>query len=176
MNEEERAKKLSDAIDAILRGDEPEMALEDQELIELLRIARLRHQAGQALADVGLTYQELLRRVLQARIVARQVEPGGEKADDAAPEVSSVMDEDPREFLDPLDPGYGKLVNLLDIQSTPARPAMANRCTMALVEPPIAMSTTIAFSNAAPVRMSDGLRSLQTISTLRRPLSEAMRA
>jgi len=92
MNEEERAKKLSDAIDAILQGKEPKMALEDQELIELLRIARLRHRAGQALADVGLTYQELLRRVLQARIVARQAEPGEKKADDAAPEVSSVMD------------------------------------------------------------------------------------
>ena len=137
MNEEERAKKLSDAIDAILQGKEPKMALEDQELIELLRIARLRHRAGQALADVGLTYQELLRRVLQARIVARQAEPGEKKADDAAPEVSSVMDEDPREFLDPLDPGYGKLVNLLDIRSKPARPAPATQTTAAKPRPKI---------------------------------------
>ncbi len=137
MNEEERAKKLSDAIDAILRGDEPKMALEDQELIELLRIARLRHQAGQALAHVGLTYQELLRRVLQARIVARQVEKGEEKADDAAPEVSSAMDEDLGEFLDPLDPRYGKLVNLLDIRPKPARPAPATQTTAAKPRPRI---------------------------------------
>jgi hypothetical protein len=123
MNEEERARKLSDAIDAILRGEETEMALDDQELVELLRIARLRHQAGQALADVGFTYQELLRRVLQARIVARQIEESGEKADDPAPEVSGIMNEDPGEFLDPLDPGYGKLVNFLDFQPRPAHPA-----------------------------------------------------
>jgi hypothetical protein len=123
MNEEERARKLSDAIDAILRGEESDMALDDQELVELLRIARLRHQAGQALADVGLTYQELLRRVLQARIVARQIEESGEKADDTAPEVSGIMNENPREFLDPLDPGYGKLVNFLDFEPKPARPA-----------------------------------------------------
>jgi hypothetical protein len=123
MNEEERARKLSDAIDAILRGEETETALDDQELVELLRIARLRHQAGQALADVGFTYQELLRRVLQARIVARQIEESGEKADDAAPEVSGIMNEDPGEFLDPLDPGYGKLVNFLDFQPRPAHPA-----------------------------------------------------
>ena len=123
MNEEERARKLSDAIDAILRGEETEMALDDQELVELLRIARLRHQAGQALADVGFTYQELLRRVLQARIVARQIEESGEKADDPAPEVSGIMNEDPREFLDPLDPGYGKLVNFLDFQPRPVSPA-----------------------------------------------------
>jgi hypothetical protein len=123
MNEEERASNLSDAIDAILRGDEPEMALDDQELVELLRIARLRHQAGQALADVGLTYQELLRRVLQARIVARQTEERGAKADDTAPEVSSAMDEDLAEFLDPLDPDYGRLVNLLDIRPKQAPPA-----------------------------------------------------
>jgi hypothetical protein len=135
MNEEERARNLSDAIDAILRGDEPEMALDDQELVELLRIARLRHQAGQALADVGLTYQELLRRVLQARIVARQTEERGEKADELAPEVSSAMDEDLAEFLDPLDPGYGRLVNLLDIRPKPARPAPVTHTTAGRTRP-----------------------------------------
>lgn len=126
MNEEERAKKLCDAIDAILRGEEPQMELDDQELIELLRIARLRHQAGQALANVGLTYQELLRRVLQARIVARQMDENAEKADDPPPEVSGAMNEDPGQLLDPLDPGYGgKLVNFLDFQPKRARPAPA---------------------------------------------------
>jgi hypothetical protein len=123
MREEEQAKKLCDAIDALLRGEEPEMELDDQELVELLRIARLRHQAGQALANVGLTYQELLRRVLQARMVARQMEQGGEKVDDPPPEVRSIMDEDSREFPDPLDPGYGRLVNFLDFQPRPVHAA-----------------------------------------------------
>jgi hypothetical protein len=135
MNEEERARKLSDAIDAILRGEESDMALDDQELVELLRIARLRHQAGQALADVGLTYQELLRRVLQARIVARQIEESGEKADDSAPEVSGIMNEDPGEFVDPLDPGYGKLINLLDFQPKPACPAPIIQATATKTRP-----------------------------------------
>ena len=125
MKEEEQAKRICDAIDALLRGEEPEMELDDQELIELLRIARLRHRAGQALADVGLTYQELLRRVLQARMVARQMEHGGDKVEDPPPEVISIMDEDPGAFLDPLDPGYGKLINFLDFQPGTARTAPA---------------------------------------------------
>ncbi len=138
MNEDERAKKLCDAIDAILQGEEPKMELDDQELIELLRIARLRHQAGQALANVGFTYQELLRRVLQARIVARQMEEGGEKADDPPPEVSSIMDEDPGQFLDPLDPGYGKLVNFLDFQPRPAHAAPPVQATAVHTHPTVA--------------------------------------
>jgi len=125
MKEQEQAKRICDAIDALLRGEEPEMELDDQELIELLRIARLRHRAGQALADVGLTYQELLRRVLQARMVARQMEHGGDKVEDPPPEVIGIMDEDPGAFLDPLDPGYGKLINFLDFQPGTARTAPA---------------------------------------------------
>ena len=49
--------------------------------------------------------------------------------------------------------------------------AMALMWTGALVEPPIAEQATIAFSNAARVRMSEGLRSSRTISTTRRPVS-----
>lgn len=135
MNEEEKAKRLCDAIDALIRGEEPKMEMDDQELIELLRVARIRHQAGKALANVGLTYQELLRRVLKARIVARQMEQGHEKADDSAPEVGSIMDEDPRDLLDPLDPGYGKLVNLLNFPSQTPRPAPAVPTTTAQARP-----------------------------------------
>ncbi len=116
MNEEERAKKLCDAIDALLRGEEPEAELDDQELIEILRVARLRHQAGKALAEAGLTYQELLRRVLQARMASPEVNKGAKEVDEPPPEARSVMDEDPEEFLDPLDPDYGKLLNFLDFQ------------------------------------------------------------
>ena len=40
---------------------------------------------------------------------------------------------------------------------TPAACAMASRCSTALVEPPRAIATVMAFSNALRVRMSDGL-------------------
>ena len=40
MNEEEKAQKLSEAIDALLEGREPD--LDDKELQELLGVARLR--------------------------------------------------------------------------------------------------------------------------------------
>ena len=73
MNEEQRAKRVSDAIDAVLHGGQPELDLEDDELIELLRVARLRHEVGQARAAVGLACQELVWRVLQARMAARQM-------------------------------------------------------------------------------------------------------
>ena len=138
MNEEERAKRLTDAIDALLRGEEPQAEMDDQELIELLRIARLRHRAGQALADVGLTYQELLRRVLKARIIARQMDQGDEKVDDPSPEVNSVICEDPREFLDPLEPGYGKLINFLDFQTGTAPAAATAQTTTSQAPPAIA--------------------------------------
>ena len=74
MNEEQRAKRLSDAIDAWFQGREPELELDDEDLIELLRIARLRHRAGQAHADMASASQELVWRALKARMVARQME------------------------------------------------------------------------------------------------------
>jgi len=73
VNEEQRAKRLSDAIDAMLQGGQPDLDLDDDELIELLRIARLRHGVGQARADMASASQELLWRVLKARMVARQM-------------------------------------------------------------------------------------------------------
>ena len=58
-------------------------------------------------------------------------------------------------------------------RSTPQRPAMASRCTTALVDPPMAMSARIAFSKASRVRILSGVRSSCTISTARRPLASA---
>jgi hypothetical protein len=72
VNEEERAAKLSDAIDAMLQGTEPDLDLDDEDLIELLRIARLRHRAGREHADIALASRELAWRVLKARMVARR--------------------------------------------------------------------------------------------------------
>ena len=46
---------------------------------------------------------------------------------------------------------------------------------MALVEQPIAIATVMALSNASRVRIFAGVRSSQTISTMRRPDSAAMR-
>jgi hypothetical protein len=73
VNEEERAKRLSEAIDILLQGGQPEQVLDDDDLIELLRIARLRHQAGRARAATAQASRELLLRVLKARILARQM-------------------------------------------------------------------------------------------------------
>src|ERR1700752_5249740 len=51
----------------------------------------------------------------------------------------------------------------------PARRAMATTWMMALVDPPIAMWTLMALSNALGVRILSGVRSSHTISTMRRP-------
>ena len=55
------------------------------------------------------------------------------------------------------------------VSGTPIRPAMAIRCSTALVDPPIPANTRIAFSNAARVRICDMRKSCLTISTARRP-------
>src|ERR1700733_5489552 len=59
--------------------------------------------------------------------------------------------------------------------SWPARRACAIRWMIALVEQPIAIATVIAFSNALRLWILFGVRSSQTISTIRRPDSEAIR-
>ena len=51
----------------------------------------------------------------------------------------------------------------------PTRPAIAFRWITALVEPPIAALTRIAFSNASRVRIFDSFRSSRTMSTMRMP-------
>ena len=55
----------------------------------------------------------------------------------------------------------------------PARRAIAIRWMIAFVEHPIAIATAIAFSNAGRVWIRLGFRSSQTMSTTRRPLSDA---
>jgi hypothetical protein len=141
MNEEDKAQKLSQAIDALLEGREPD--LDDQELQDLLGVARLRLRAGKALADVGLTYQELLRRVLQARMVSRQMTPDEEVEEDPPPEVHNLTEmADPKDYLDPLDPGYGKLVNFLDFwprmgETNPAAGAKGAAAATKLVGPSV---------------------------------------
>src|SRR6266853_1001638 len=54
-------------------------------------------------------------------------------------------------------------------RSTPARPAIAIRWMIALVEPPMAMPVRTALSKASRVRTFDGFRSSRTISMMRRP-------
>ncbi len=56
------------------------------------------------------------------------------------------------------------------VSSTPTLPAMASRCTTALVEPPTAARATIALWNEARVSRVLGRRSRATRSTARRPL------
>ncbi len=50
------------------------------------------------------------------------------------------------------------------------RPAMASRWTTALVEPPMAPLTMMAFSNAARVSTCDRRKSSCTMPTMRRPV------
>src|SRR5262249_15956422 len=57
----------------------------------------------------------------------------------------------------------------------PARRAMAMTWMMALVEPPSAMWTRMALSNAAGGRILAGVKSSHTISTARRPAAAHMR-
>ena len=57
------------------------------------------------------------------------------------------------------------------VSFTPMWRAIALMWIGALVEPPIAELATMAFSNASRVRMSEGFRSSQTISTARMPVS-----
>ena len=57
--------------------------------------------------------------------------------------------------------------------STFASCAMASRCSTALVEPPKAITTAIAFSNASLVRMSRAVIPRRSSSTTALPLSRA---
>jgi len=60
---------------------------------------------------------------------------------------------------------------ILDIELDPIWRAIALIWMGALVEPPIALLTTIVFSNASRVRMSEGFQILHTMSTMRLPVS-----
>ena len=53
--------------------------------------------------------------------------------------------------------------------STPMVLAMASRCSTALVDPPRAMTTVMAFSNASRVMMSEGLMSFAISSCTAAP-------
>src|SRR5258708_5087063 len=55
------------------------------------------------------------------------------------------------------------------------RPAMAARCTMPLVEPPMASSTRMAFSKAAGVRILSMVRRSRAMRTASVPVCSAMR-
>jgi hypothetical protein len=85
VNEEERAKRLSDAIDVMLQGGQPEADLDDDDLIELMRIARRRYQAGRARAADALASEELVWRVLKARILARRMKQEPEAEEEEEP-------------------------------------------------------------------------------------------
>ena len=68
MSQQERVDKLAKAIDDLLDGREPE--LEDEDLAQLLQIARIRHEVGQEAASAGAPYQGVVWERLAARIRA----------------------------------------------------------------------------------------------------------
>ena len=59
------------------------------------------------------------------------------------------------------------------LSMTPASEAMASRCSTALVDPPRALTTAMAFSNASRVRMSLGRISLRSRFSTATPLAWA---
>ncbi len=61
------------------------------------------------------------------------------------------------------------------VKFTPARRAMAMRWIIALVEQPVAIATVTALRVLACVMILSGVRSSQTISTMRRPHAADMR-
>ena len=60
------------------------------------------------------------------------------------------------------------------VNGTPARRAIAIRCTTELVDPPSASAVVIALSTLPAVMKSRGFRSDHTMSTMRRPVSVAI--
>ena len=63
----------------------------------------------------------------------------------------------------------------LIVQAAPERRDMATKWMMALVLQPMAMATVMAFLKCAGVSNWAGVRSSQTISTIRRPQAADMR-
>ncbi len=61
------------------------------------------------------------------------------------------------------------------VSGTPQRPAIAIRWMSALVDPPSASTVAAASSNASLVSTRSGVRSAQTIATIRLPLAAAIR-
>lgn len=66
MKEEERAHRLAEAIDRLLRGEEPQLA--DEELAELLRIAKLRRAAAQEANSLSEKYRDFVWARIEERI------------------------------------------------------------------------------------------------------------
>ncbi|MFQ6019560.1 MAG: hypothetical protein ACE5KW_02270 [Dehalococcoidia bacterium] len=83
MSELERSHRLARAIDDLLQGKEPE--LDDEELTELLEIARLRYQAARNAAGMAQKYQDFVWARLEARIM-RILDERGQKPEGMAGE------------------------------------------------------------------------------------------
>lgn len=66
MREEERARHFFEALDALLRGEEPQ--LDDEELREILDIAQLRRAAARDAAGLAEKYREFVWARIEARI------------------------------------------------------------------------------------------------------------
>ena len=62
------------------------------------------------------------------------------------------------------------------VKRMPASCAIAGRCSPALVEPPVAPTTTAAFSSASRVTMSRGRSRLSSSAITARPDSTAQRS
>ena len=75
MSEKERAHRLAKAIDRLMRGEEPD--LDDQELAELLQVARLRRAASRQAQSLSEKYRDFVWARIEARIM-QQLEQQGQ--------------------------------------------------------------------------------------------------
>jgi len=67
MNEKERAYRLTQAIDRLLRGEEPDLA--DEELTEMLQVAKQRRAAAQDATSLSERYREFVWARVEAHIM-----------------------------------------------------------------------------------------------------------
>ena len=92
MHDEDRADKLAKAIEEMVQGRTPE-ALEDEELDELLQIAKIRHDAGQLAARAGADAKaEVLKRIM-SRLGSRSLQEGDNHEPDGLPTASDSAGE-----------------------------------------------------------------------------------
>lgn len=95
MDEQEKARRLGKAIDDLLRGQEPE--LDNQELCELLDIARLRRAAARAAGGLAENYRDFVWARVEARLM-QILERRGPKPNNAPSSQGRTAEREERAF------------------------------------------------------------------------------
>ena len=72
MKEQERADMLSQSIDSLIQGQEVD--LKDEELSELLELAKLRKEAAMQARQTGALHQDSAWQKIQSRLAKRDMD------------------------------------------------------------------------------------------------------